>query len=345
MNPSHRQVSALTCSTTWVKGVAEMFKAVGLDVPALFAEAGMDIAMLNDPHASYPTEKLCALWKVAALRSNNPAIGLSVPEVTTPAIFDVVGYAMMSSENLYASLERLICYLRLVTDAATIELTEADGGYWFTLAINGDMQKNVPRQRFDFNLITLVTFCRWVTKQDIRPLAVEFTHPEPVDRAPYEDAFRCPLRFGAAANRIFLSKTDISTPLPSSNPSLASLHDRYASERLGRLDQHRIRAKTQDLIMRRLAHGEPLRADIASALCISERTLQRRLQDEGTSFQELVERTRYSLAQQYLGQDQLPISETVFLLGFTDQSALFRACKRWFNMSPKQYRDHLLLSR
>ncbi|PFH10067.1 AraC-type transcriptional regulator [Collimonas sp. PA-H2] len=75
-------------------------------------------------NASYPTGKLRALWKVAALRSNNPAIGLSVPEVTTPAIFDVAGYAMMSSENLYASLAPLICYLRLVTDDTAIELAE-----------------------------------------------------------------------------------------------------------------------------------------------------------------------------------------------------------------------------
>ncbi|PFH10066.1 hypothetical protein BCF11_2473 [Collimonas sp. PA-H2] len=58
-----------------------------------------------------------------------------------------------------------------------------------------------------------------------------------------------------------------------------------------------------------------------------------------------MEHARYSLAQQYLGQHQLLVSEMIFLLGFTGQSALFLACKRWLNMSPKQYRDHPLLSR
>lgn len=71
---------------------------------------------------------------------------------------------------------------------------------------------------------------------------------------------------------------------------------------------------------------------------MSERTLQRRFHEEGISFQQLLDGTRKDLAQQYLRQPKLSLAQTAYLLGFSDQSNLHRACKRWFEMSPGQYR-------
>jgi len=95
------------------------------------------------------------------------------------------------------------------------------------------------------------------------------------------------------------------------------------------------------MIIRRLPDGEPRRDEIADELCMSERTLQRRLEEEGTSFIQLMDDTRRELAGQYLGRLQLSLAQAAYLLGFADQSSFFRACRRWFDLSPGQYRSQL----
>jgi AraC-like DNA-binding protein len=94
-----------------------------------------------------------------------------------------------------------------------------------------------------------------------------------------------------------------------------------------------------------LPDGEPRRTDIASILEMSERTLHRRLESEGTSFEHLLDDTRRELAQQYLGQSDMSLADAAYLLGFGDRSSFFRASKRWFGTSPRHYRIRLFSAR
>ncbi len=134
---------------------------------------------------------------------------------------------------------------------------------------------------------------------------------------------------------------DLIRPLPSYSPVLLELHDRYAGDYLNQLDNNHISYRVREMIIRRLPDGSPTRAEVASAMCMGERTLQRRLQEEQTSFQELVDDIRRELAQNYLGQSHLGVAQAAYLLGFAEPSTFFHACKRWFNMSPGQYRAQL----
>lgn len=110
-------------------------------------EAGLDPAAVEDPLARFPSERISVLWEKAAARSGNPAIGLAMPGIPTPSLFDAVGYAMMSSPNLLASAERLVRYLRIVSDASTVRLSDAGGaGYRIALELFGGGQP-VPRRR------------------------------------------------------------------------------------------------------------------------------------------------------------------------------------------------------
>ena len=200
----------------------------------------------------------------------------------------------------------------------------------------------VPRQRFEFDLMTFLSFCRWVTNRDLRPLALELRFPPPKDPQPYQDAFKCPLCFNAPTNALLFARADIVLPLPTAHPLLAEVHERLASEHLQRLDHAQTSSRARAAIIRCLPGGEPRRTDIANALEMSERTLQRRLEAEGTSFQRLLDDTRRELAQQYLGQTDLSLADACYLLGFRDLSSFFRTSKRWFGTSPRQYRLRLM---
>ena len=330
-------MSEHTTSAAWFRGVAEALSAAGLDARALCAEAGIELGALANASAGYSTEKMSLLWQLAATHSGNPAIALVTPHIARPANFEVVGYAMMSSPNLYAALERLVRYLRIVSDAATGTLSRRGEECRLDLEIFGG-KRPVPRQRFEFDLLTLLTFCRWIVGRELCPLAVELAHPAPADLQPYSHAFQCPLRFNAPTNSLLFACVDLHLPLPTSNPQLAELHDRFAGERIEQLDNARTSYRARELIIRRLPDGEPKREHIAKALCMTERTLQRRFQEEGRSFHQVLDDTRRELAERYLGQHHLSLAEAAYLLGFADQGSFTRACKRWFELTPGQYR-------
>ena len=123
---------------------------------------------------------------------------------------------------------------------------------------------------------------------------------------------------------------------------MLALHRRALDERLlhlgGTSTSHRVRAA----IAGRLHLGEPRRGDIARGLAMADRTLQRRLAEEHASYQQLLDDARRDLARKYLADERRSLGEVADLLGFADQSNLFRACKRWFGLPPGQYRAQVL---
>ena len=330
-----------TTAATWVRGVVDAFAAEGLDVGSLLAEAGIDPASLRAPAGRVPTEQISRLWELAAKHSGNEAIGLLQHQVARPASFDVVGYTMMSCANLLEAFERLIRYLLILSDALTMILSEERGGYRVTFELFGG-SRPVPRQRVEFILVSVIRFCQWISGREFHPLVVDLAYPTPADLAPYREAFGCRVAFDAPGCSIVFAQADMTAPLPTSNPVLAELHERFAGEYLRRFDHAQTSHRAREAIIRRLPDGEPRRDAIARELCLSERTLQRRLEAEATSFAELLDDTRRELAEQYLSQLHLSLAQAAYLLGFVDQSSFFRACKRWFELSPGQYRNQLL---
>jgi AraC-like DNA-binding protein len=330
-----------TTAAVWVKGIAEMLAEEGLDVASLFAAAGIDRAALEGPSARLQTEKISHLWELAVQRSRNPAIALARHQIARPASFDVVGYTMMSCEDLRGAFERLMRYLLILSDALTMTMTEDEKGFRIDFVLFGG-DRPIPRQRIEFIFVTVISFCRWICRTNVSPLAIELAYPRPADVTPYKAAFGCPTTFDAERNSLSFAHADMKLSLPTFNPQLAELHERFAGEFLRHFDHAQTSFRVRESIVRRLPDGEPRRDDVAGELCMSERTLQRRLEEEKTSFVQLLDDTRRELADQYLGRLHLSLGQAAYLLGFADQSSFFRACRRWFKVSPAQYRNQLL---
>src|SRR6516164_6602074 len=175
-----------TTAAVWVKGIAEMLAAEGLDVAGLFTAAGIDPASLEGPAARLSSEKISHLWELAVERSRNPALALAQHQVARPASFDVVGYTMMSCADLRTAFDRLIRYLLILSDALTMTMeAEADGDRVTFVLFGGDQP--IPRQRIEFICISVISFCRWISRRDIHPAAVEFPYPAPADPALYRE--------------------------------------------------------------------------------------------------------------------------------------------------------------
>jgi AraC-like DNA-binding protein len=326
--------SQTSCAAFWVKGIAKALELEGLDLAALFTEASLNLAALDDPDARFASDSVSLLWRLAVARSGNPTLGLARSQIVSPATFDVVAYTMMSAPNLLNVLERLVRYVSIVNDAARMTADEDPEGVRLVLRISVS-QQSVPWQRYVFDLMTFLSFCRWLTIRDLRPIAMELALPPTAEIEPYRDAFRCPLRFDAPANALLWSRSDLSLPMPTAHRLLDEMHQRIAEEYLQRVTSSSTKHRVRAILVRHISDGEPSRAKVAKAIGMSERTLHRRLGAEGTSFQDVLDDTRRELAEQYLSRGDLSLADTTYLLGFNDQSSFFRAYRRWFGTSPK----------
>src|ERR1700741_5527370 len=194
-----------TTAAVWVKGIADLLAAEGLDVASLFAAAGIERSSLEGPGARVATEKISHLWELAVERSRNPALALAQHHVARPASFDVVGYTMISCADLRSAFERLIRYLLILSDALTMTMTEEADGYRIDFVLFGGARP-IPRQRIEYIFVTVVSFCRWIVRSEVSPRAIELAYPGPADLSPYRAAFRCPVTFAAERNSLKFSR-------------------------------------------------------------------------------------------------------------------------------------------
>lgn len=334
-------MSERTTSASWAMGIVKALELEGLDCQALFAQLGLDFQALDDADARFSQDSMTRLWTLAVERSGNPAIGLNMARVIRPASFHVAGYALMSSRTLAEGFERLVRYQRIIAESADLSFTLLAEGYGLILTVHGD---HLPptRQSAEASLACALSLCGWLSGRTLQPRKVLIQGSEPVDLGPYQQAFHAPLVFNAPYDALIFERADMEAPLPTANAAMAALHDRFAGEYLTRFSESRVTHQARQVVCRLLPQGEPKREAVAQVLHLSQRTLQRRLQDEGTSFQALLDDTRRELAEQYLAQPQMTLLEAAYLLGFADPSNFFRAFRRWFDTTPGEYRARLL---
>ncbi|MBK3881070.1 helix-turn-helix domain-containing protein [Pseudomonas stutzeri] len=326
-----------TTSSSWALGIVQALESAGIDCRQLFTELHLDYAALDDPDARFAQDDMTRLWQRAVAVSGDPAIGLNMARQARPAALNVVGYALMSSHNLKEGFARLVRYQRIIAEGADLDFQPCAQGYRLSLTILGD-RLPPARQSAEGSLAGCLTFCRWLTGAPLQPLEVSFQGLPPEDLEPYRQLFQAPLRFDAPRYALLFRDEDVEMPLPTANEALAQLHDRFAGEYLSRFSDSKVLHRARQILCRLLPQGEPRREVVAQALCLSERTLQRRLQEEGSSFQQLLDDTRRDLAVQHLAQPDLAPLEIAYLLGFADPSNFYRAFKRWFGVTPGEYR-------
>jgi len=337
LQPSLPPLDRRTIAAFWVTGIANALIAEQLDAPALFNEAGLDFSALKDPDARFESDHVSHLWELAVARSGNPAIGLAGASRAGPGHFGVVAYSLMSAPDLLGTLHRIVRYVGIVSHAATVSVRQHADGHRLVLDLNPG-RRPVPHQRFAFDLLMFLSFCRWVSGYELTPIGVNLTHPGAGSSLAFEAAFGCRPRFAAAENALVFSRADVARPLPTANDWLLPVHDRVVTELLQGSLGTRWKTRVRTEIARRLPDGLPTRSVLAHALAMSERTLHRRLADEGVSFQRVVDEIRRELAEHYLARPDVSLTDVSYFLGFKDQGSFFRAAHRWFRMTPRQYR-------
>jgi AraC-like DNA-binding protein len=315
----------------WCKAMRDAFSQRGLDADALLAEAGLDLTTCEQLDVGELTDAFSRAWELAVAKTGDPAIGLTPPTHPLHSL-GVLSHVVLSAPTVYGALQAISRFTHLVSPTATIDV-KLENQRCFLLLTIAPGRRPVPPQRYDFYSTVLLHGIHWVTGRPVKPLAFHHPCPAPADPRRWHDAFGCPVQFGAPDCEIEIPVEDLALPIPTADPTVADLCERIATQ-IAEQQGGSVSIRVRQALMKHLSKGDPRRETMAATLCMSERTLQRRLTEEGTSFAELVDEVRREMAQRYFQQGDFSPTEITFALGFSDPSNFYRACKRWFGRSP-----------
>jgi AraC-like DNA-binding protein len=314
-----------------------LLKSYGIDPEPVFREMQIDPKRLDDPNARFSYIKVDNLWKRMAELTDDPCLGLKAARFWHPSFYGALGYAWLTSSTLRTAMNRYQRYLRILTEGAELILEDDDENFNVILSYREISQQQPTRTDSFFSYTT--EMCRANAGDGFNPVSVSLKHPAPSCAAEFYAYFRCPVDFNAAENRMQIRLEDVDRQLPGSNPNLAQLNDQVMIKYLANLDKSDIINRVKAAIIDQLPSGNVTETTIAEALYLSVRTMQRQLQAEDTSFKAVLNEVRSELADKYIRDNQLSLTEISFMLGFSEMSSFSRAFKRWKGESPSAFRS------
>lgn len=303
---------------------------------AVFRQAGLPVGILTQEKVLLTTEEFFALYRAIAEVGSDPTIGLKLGTEDRMERYDPIAIAAVSTRSLRDAIGRIGRYKQL-TCPEKIDLVERanESAVRFTWLLAHEEE---PAMLVDVCFAWILSIARRGTGRPIHPKRVEFQRPE-AHRAIYEKHFQCPIKFKAAKNVLVFNKADMDAAFLTYNADLlAAVAPQLEAELKQQLEEKSFREQVKGTLKRLLAGERPAIEHVARELRLSKRTLQRRLTEDGITFQELMEEARRELAQHYLLHSSLELNETAYLLGYEDANSFFRAFHEWEGTSPGQWR-------
>jgi len=317
-------------------GWRTLLKDLGVKPADVMRRAGLPEDLLMRPQVGLSTADYFNFWRSLEAAVGDPLFPLRLVDAITPEIFSPPIFAALCSPNLRLATQRLSHYKMLVAPMALDVSVDKRGALtlsprWLDASVTPPLAVVASELAFFVRLVQLAT------REPIR--AVQVTMPIiPSPLPAYERYFGASIRKGKAAS-ISFSVADAELPFLTANDAIWRVFEPDLRRRLTELDEtastsERVRA----LLLESLPSGQASMDAVAGRLAMSKRTLQRRLGDDGVTFQSLVNQTREALARHYLSQTTLSNSEISFLLGFEDPNSFFRAFHDWTGCTPDGFR-------
>ncbi|AGC42526.1 AraC family transcriptional regulator [Myxococcus stipitatus DSM 14675] len=319
-------------------------RATGREPASLVERFGLPSDAGSLPEVSLPLSTLHAFLDAAEALSGDAFLGLHVAQRVPRGNYGLVEYIARASPTVRDTFRALARYMALLEPAWRASFTDdAEGGGTFAYGIPGEPLA-YGRHASEYGLALFTHVGRQLTERAWNPRAVAFAHPAPPDITPLVEHFGVTPTFGGGRNALTLEATTLDLRVVGADPALLSVLEHAArggvsSPQTPPDDAPEFVRAVRTGIRASLQEGPPPVGTVAKGLHVSPRTLQRRLTELGTSFQDEVDAVRRELAFQYLRDASLGVSQVAFLLGYSELSTFDRAFKRWTGMTPRVWRE------
>lgn len=342
---SEGEKAAVTAATAMVRAESlrffmELLSAKGQDPLPFLEAARVDPDVIADKDKLIPYRQMIHLLENGADTLNWPDLGLQLARSQyTQGILGPLDIAMRNSATVGDAWRYCAEHVHLYSTGAHIEIAksrEPDG--WiirFEILLPRLYQK---RQAVEHALLISHLATRMFSGDLAAARKVWFSHDPLPTFIGHKDYFGCNVEFAHKSNALLFSKEDFALPIVGRDDLVLELARFYIDAQFPSTDTP-LRTRVRIAIEHQLGGGRCTQGDIASALGIHQRTLQRRLKEENDNFEAIKDDARRDAAVRYLRHTKLPLKTIAGLLGYSELSVLYRTCHRWFNASPSTVRD------
>ncbi len=317
-------------------GLREALQPYGLELTALLRQAGLPDDAGTDGFAWVPLDRFALILALAARATGDPCFSLKYGAAAR-LTSNPLGYVMANAPDLRTALNSFVRYHRVLT-TNRFDFVESAGLGRIEWSYSATMP-NVT-QLSDFVLMRFVWRIQCAVGNAWRPISVGLMHRQPEALAEYERRLGTRIAFDQKVNSFALTSATLALPLPGADAQLFKLVTRFCEEQVEQqcaAADHPLN-RLREAITRSLERGAPNPRAVAAEAGISVSALNRRLKAEGTSFHRLLDDTRRCLAQRYLFESSLKLTDIAARVGYSELSAFSRAARRWFGASPSAFR-------
>jgi len=313
-------------------------------VAPLLRRAGLSEHDLDNRQNRVSAASQYRFFEHAAEAMDDGAFGLHLAKEADPREAGLLFYVMSAANDIGEALALFARYTRIVNEALRVKLVRAPEGVVAEIAFVG-LSRHSAKQATEFGVALIFKALREMSGRNIHPTHVSFIHGRNSDLRSFERFFRRPVEFGASGDRFSLSHETLALPLVTEDryllETLQPICDEAAKQRSTAIGS--LRAAVENETQKLLPHGKAKRPIVARTLGLSERTLTRKLAEEGTTYEQVVDRLRQSLALQYIKERDISLSQVAWLLGYEGSTSFNHAFKRWTGVSPSLGRNEKLL--
>lgn len=317
-----------------------LMQDAGLASPPILRRAELPGDLFAREQVRLTSVEFFRLWEAIETEARSLDAALPAPlriaQVMSSDWFDPELFAALCSANLGNAIERIGKYVRLI---APIVITLDRGADRTTVMIDFlDQTKPPPAVFTAFKLVFFVQLARLATRTAMKPLNVGWPFADETpenDAVLYQDFFGVPLGTAALGTLVF-ANADVDRPFLTENHKIWQFFEPSLRQRLADLDRAAsMFERVRSALLEALPAGDVTMQSVGKRLGVGTRTLQRRLQEEGTSFQQTLDSVRASLAEHYLRKTMMSSAEIALLLGFEDANSFVRAFRGWTGTTPQ----------
>lgn len=316
----------------------------GLPRGALLAAAGISAEQLFDNTASFPCDTLLRLLDYVLPHCGNPAYGLQTSQFVQSGSYGVVGYITMTSSNLGEALFRISTYERLVSDMGVTQI-EFEPGLILARWQCHFQDPMVRRHVIEGVLASWVVYARWIMEdgEKYSPVAIRLEHDAPENRQTlqhYQHIFRCPVYFNQPMSAVVLASAQLEMRLRQPDANLRDTLEQHAQAALrGLSERYSVTDQVRALMRAVLLTAQPSKVLIAEQMGMHIRNLHRKLTEEGTSYQHILDQVRLEAAREYLRDSRLPVEEVARRLGYSEGGSFIRYFRQQTGSTPGRFRQ------
>ena len=324
--------------TVTLNGFLNVCTSHGLNAHALLGKVGLDASALVDAERHISAEAFCRLLDLAAEEARSPSFGIQMAMNRAMLDFGILGVMMRHKPCLRDMLQVAIDYQRLL-NAATAQSLETSSELSilrFELLVNTQVPQT---QASELVAGVQIRICQSVLGEAWSPREVHFMHAAPQELFQHKKVFGCPILFGSEFNGLVLKTSDLSVPNPVADPELV----RYAESVLlpmKALGENSLLQEVRKNIYMLMPLEQARIERVAEQMHTSTRTLQRQLDQSGTSFSELLDNVRRNLVLRYMSNSRYTIGQVASLTGYSRQASFTRWFQMSFGMSPREWRQN-----